>query len=83
MDYMGDQHSSKPSTEEDKVMSARHKNRRKMLKKIKDRKERLKASIPYNDKHAHEHKEQNKKNRKELKKLSKTFSKAVKKSGKD
>jgi len=81
MDYMGKMHPSKPSTEEDKVMSDRHKMRRKMLSKITDRRKRLKASIPYNDKHSKEHKEQNVKNKKELKKLAKAFEKRAKKSG--
>lgn len=77
-DYMGKQHYSEPETDEDKVMSSRHKSHRRMLSGIKDRITRLKRSIPYNDKHSDEHKDQNKKNRKELKKLTKTFSKAGK-----
>lgn len=70
-DVMGHQHESKPVTKADKAMSKRHKAHRKMVDKIKGKREKLIASSKYNLPHAKEHMDQHKENLKALAKIDK------------
>ena len=70
-DLMGKQHESAPVTDEDKVMSKRHKAHRKEIDKMKDGPDKLNKSISYNKSHMIEHREALVKSKDQLKAMKK------------